>query len=381
MSNQRARLVYVVSHHTQSDIVPYLSLLIQHVETLPFHVTIVDIATQPKPWLVALQQQYPALDIIMVEAVPTVAWGIRTRMLVRVLQQLRPHVVHILADTPDVDLDIITASWLAQVPWRVASFANVFARATTDSARPVVDWMRAKILKSLHEIIVYTTAAKTVIVDEYHVIHNTVRVIPIGIDSQTYALHAIPKRQRDAYHLDTTTPLIAAIGPFIHAKGHAVLIHAMERIWEQIPHAQLLLVGDGPERAELLTMAQHTSQPSQIHFMGTLQQPQLLLPLIDIVVQPSFAEAMSYQLLMAMALERPIVATAIPNISTIIESNASGLLVRPGDSESLASAITRLWHDDSLRITVSLNARTRVSQRFLLSRWQHDTVACYRARA
>jgi glycosyltransferase involved in cell wall biosynthesis len=89
---------------------------------------------------------------------------------------------------------------------------------------------------------------------------------------------------------------------------------------------------------------------------------------------------MSFHLLLAMALERPVVATSIPNISAIVESNASGLLVRPGDTQALASAIMRIWHDAQLRITVSLNARTRVSQRFELRRWQHDTAACYRVR-
>ena len=102
-----------------------------------------------------------------------------------------------------------------------------------------------------------------------------------------------------------------------------------------------------------------------------------VLPLIDVYVQPSFAEAMSFNLLIAMSMERPIVATTITNIQEIIDSNASGLLVRPGDPSALATAINRMLNDPSIRITTALNARSRVSQRFLLETWQYATAACY----
>jgi glycosyltransferase involved in cell wall biosynthesis len=102
-----------------------------------------------------------------------------------------------------------------------------------------------------------------------------------------------------------------------------------------------------------------------------------VLPVIDVYVQPSFAEAMSFNLLIAMSMERSIVATNITNIQEIIDSNASGLLVRPGDPNALATAINRMLNDPNIRITTALNARSRVSQRFLLETWQHATSACY----
>lgn len=380
MTAQRAHLVYIISPQNQIDIIHAIATLVDHMVTLPFDITIVDIADQPKAALAAIQRQHPQVNIIMIEAMPPMAWLKRVRILISALRALRPSIVHLFADTIDTSLDLITACWAAQVPWRIATVANVFARSTTDGARPLFALIRGRLLRTLHEFITFTSHAKTILVNEYQLRHDLVRVIPIGIDSQTYALHAIPTRQRIDFQLPTESPLLVAMGPLVHAKGHAVLIHAMDYIWQQIPSAQLLIVGDGPEAQELLIQAQHRLFPGHIHFMGTLSQPHLLLPLIDIFVQPSYSEPMSFHLLLAMALERPVVATSIPNISAIVESNASGMLVRPGDAQALASAIMRIWHDAQLRITVSLNARTRVSQRFELRRWQHDTAACYRVR-
>jgi glycosyltransferase involved in cell wall biosynthesis len=129
----------------------------------------------------------------------------------------------------------------------------------------------------------------------------------------------------------------------------------------------------------LYQLAQKSTQPDHIHLITReiYQDNTDILPIIDVYVQPSFAEAMSFNLLFAMAMERPIVASNITNIQEIIDSNASGLLVRPGDPNALATAINRMLNDPSIRITTALNARSRVSQRFQIEAWQHATTACY----
>jgi len=82
-------------------------------------------------------------------------------------------------------------------------------------------------------------------------------------------------------------------------------------------------------------------------------------------------------LLLAMALERPVIGSAIPNIQDVIEANGSGLLTRPNDAEALASTIMRLMSDHALRISIAFNARTRVSQRFRKDAWLAALLHCY----
>jgi glycosyltransferase involved in cell wall biosynthesis len=152
----------------------------------------------------------------------------------------------------------------------------------------------------------------------------------------------------------------------------------MNHIWQFLPDVCLAIVGTGEHAAHLRMLAKQSNHPDQILFLDEVRDQKGFLRCVDVYVQPSFSEAMSFDLLIAMAMERPVVASSIVNIHEIIESNASGLLVRPGSSDALASAIMRVFNDAELRITVSLNARTRVVQRFTIDQWHNATVALYR---
>ena len=145
MTATRAHLVYIISPQSQIDIIYAIATLIDHMVTLPFDITIVDIANQPKAPLAAIQRQHPQVNIIMIEAMPPMAWFQRVRVLINALRAIRPSIVHVFADTIDTSLDLITACWAAQVPWRIATVANVFAQSTTDGSRPVFAFMRSRL--------------------------------------------------------------------------------------------------------------------------------------------------------------------------------------------------------------------------------------------
>jgi glycosyltransferase involved in cell wall biosynthesis len=68
----------------------------------------------------------------------------------------------------------------------------------------------------------------------------------------------------------------------------------------------------------------------------------------DVVVNPSDVEGLPVALLEALALERPVVATAVGGVPALIEDEKTGLLVAPGDPKALAAAIDRLLTDGPL---------------------------------
>ena len=152
----------------------------------------------------------------------------------------------------------------------------------------------------------------------------------------------------------------------------------MRSVWQQYPDTHLVLVGSGSEISNLHALAHKSPQPDHIHFLPHLEDERQFLALVDLYVHPSIQEGMSFHLLNAMALERPVIASAIPNVQEVIEANASGLLARPADADALASAIIRVFNDHELRITMGINARTRISQRFQEAHWHKQTVDCYR---
>ncbi|MBM4412286.1 MAG: glycosyltransferase [Chloroflexi bacterium] len=374
----RPDIIYLLSHDVSIDTLEYVVQLIAHVQTLPYHITIVNQSAHMYPQLTTIRQS-ASVDIVALHIPDDASFLLRLRVLIAFLRERQPALVHCLATSPDTDTESIIAMWLAQVPWRVVTFANIPASLTSDGIRPLYNTLMKRLLRTISTIIVYTNRAKQQLQQHFAITMTPIHVIPIGIDSQRYALHTTQQVSRSAVGLPEVGRIIGSVGPFITSKGYATLIHSMEHVWQQHPDCHLVLVGHGEDYAYLVQLAQKSAQPDHIHLIlrEMHQDTTDILPLIDVYVQPSFAEAMSFNLLIAMSMERPIVATTITNIQEIIDSNASGLLVRPGDPNSLATAINRMLNDPSIRITTALNARSRVSQRFLLETWQYATAACY----
>jgi glycosyltransferase involved in cell wall biosynthesis len=374
----RPHIIYLLNHDVSIDTLEYVVHLIEHVHTLPYRITIVTQSAHVYPQLTAISQ-LPSVNIVALHIPDNASFLFRLRVLMAFLREKQPTLVHCLATSPDTDTESIIAMWLAQIPWRIVTFAHVPISLKSDGIRPLYNTMMKRLLRTLNSIIVYTNTAKQQLHQNFAISMTPIHVIPIGIDSQRYALHTLPHISRRDLGLPDTGRIIGSIGPFTSSKGYATLIHSMENVWVQNPDCHLVLVGQGEDYTYLRQLAQKSAQPDQIHLLvrEMYQDNTDVLPVIDVYVQPSFAEAMSFNLLIAMSMERSIVATNITNIQEIIDSNASGLLVRPGDPNALATAINRMLNDPNIRITTALNARSRVSQRFLLETWQHATSACY----
>ncbi len=378
MIDLRPTVVYLIGKEAVDDTIQYLINLVTHSATLPFHIIIVEQTARLHPAILALTQHTPQIEAVTLDTGSDTSSLLRLRILIAWLNHTKPAIVHLLAATPDTDAEAIAAMWIAQVTARIVTFAEVSPTVRSDGLRPLYNIVSHRLLRTLSDIIVYTNSAKQILQQEYRLTHTHIAVIPIGIDCNMYALHNTPERERATFSLPSDGQLIACVGQLATHKGHSVLIHAMNHIWQYNPEVHLVIVGTGENSAQLRVLARQSAHPEQILFFDEIADRTGFLRAVDVYVQPSFSEPMSFDLLMAMAMERPVVASAISNIHEIIESNASGLLVRPGSSDALASAIMRVFNDAALRITISLNARTRVAQRFSMEHWLNATVALYR---
>ena len=102
--------------------------------------------------------------------------------------------------------------------------------------------------------------------------------------------------------------------------------------------AQLLLVGDGPDRAALEALADRTA-PGRIRFIGTRERPREELAAADVLVLPSKTEGIPAVLIEAAFSELPVVASDVGGIPQIVAQGRTGYLIPPGDSSALAVAV------------------------------------------
>lgn len=172
-------------------------------------------------------------------------------------------------------------------------------------------------------------------------------------------------------------PLFLTVGRLVPYKGIDVLVRAMV----DAP-GRLLVVGTGPERARLESIAREIGVSERVHFLGHVARLGPLYRAADAFVLASVSrnEAFGLVQLEAMSCGRPVIntslATGVPFVSV---NELTGLTVPPGDAQKLAMAMRRLSEDSDLRRRLGQAAAERVRTSFGTRQMCEQTLQLYRA--
>jgi len=160
--------------------------------------------------------------------------------------------------------------------------------------------------------------------------------------------------------------IILAAGRLIEIKGVRYLIEAMPRIVEQWRDCRLIIVGDGPEKSKLITLANELGLGEKVDFVGSMPQERLFafMGVSDVFVGPSLFEGLGNVFIEAMNCGTPVIGTRVGGIPDIIDDGVNGLLVPPRDSDSIAGAVTTILKDGELASRLSRNGLKTVEERF-----------------
>src|SRR3989338_7498561 len=131
-----------------------------------------------------------------------------------------------------------------------------------------------------------------------------------------------------------------------------------------IPPWQWLLVGDGPARDRLRSLAEELGLPGQVMFAGMRDDVASVLPMMDIFVCPSLYEGFGIAIVEAMAAGRPVVASAVGGIPEIVVHEDTGLLVPPGDAAALADALATLLNHPEQARAMGARGLARAREKF-----------------
>jgi glycosyltransferase involved in cell wall biosynthesis len=143
-----------------------------------------------------------------------------------------------------------------------------------------------------------------------------------------------------------------AAGRLSKEKGFDLLVAAMSKVIECLPHARLTILGQGPLRAALAEQIQRLGLSGSVSLAGFQQNPWPYLYHADLFVLPSRREGFGNVLLEALALETPAVAVDCPGaMREIYGSNPAVRLVPAGDATSLAEAIVGTCRADKYERT------------------------------
>ena len=159
---------------------------------------------------------------------------------------------------------------------------------------------------------------------------------------------------------------VICVGRLSAEKGQAGLLDAFSRVLQDHPDLELLLIGDGPERERLQSVAGSMRISDRVNFGGRCGERETLAHIAqaDILVLPSFMEGLPVVLMEAMAIGTPVIASRVAGIPELVEDGKSGLLFTPSDWKALADCISRLVDDPRLRNKLARGGRAAVGTEF-----------------
>lgn len=147
-------------------------------------------------------------------------------------------------------------------------------------------------------------------------------------------------------------------------KGMNYCIDAMSELSEKHKNIRLLIVGDGELRGDLEKQTEDLGLKDIVKFLGFRRDINSILNAVNIFVLASPFEPCGIAIIEAMAMGKPVVASAVGGPTEIIENGITGFLFAPGDTKDLTRIIDRLIEDEKLCREIGIRARKSAEEKF-----------------
>lgn len=136
-------------------------------------------------------------------------------------------------------------------------------------------------------------------------------------------------------------PRLVCVARLVRLKGHAVLLDAAARLAAEGVPFEIVLAGDGPERRHLEERVRRLGLAGKVHFAGWVSAAQVrdAIRAARALVLPSLSEGLPVVVMEALALGRPVIASALSAIPELVEPGVTGWLVPAGSPEHLTRAM------------------------------------------
>jgi glycosyltransferase involved in cell wall biosynthesis len=265
--------------------------------------------------------------------------------LARMLKAIEPDVVNVhLLSAQSFGM---LAARLAKVPVVVSSEHSLMAHSI--EGRPLSPWLRALylVLARLSDRVVAVSTTTRCRLEHWGVPADRIVVIDNGVDfrSARYAPEFRPTARR-FLGVDDQSQIIGAVGRLVPVKRFDVLLRAAGPILEPLD-AHLVIVGDGPDRENLVALAHELSVGDRVHFPGQQLRACRLLNAFDLFVSPSRDETFGVAILESVANGLPTIYEQCPALDDI--AMTSDWIVRLDDDTADDELVLRQTIEAELR--------------------------------
>jgi glycosyltransferase involved in cell wall biosynthesis len=275
--------------------------------------------------------------------------------IVRAVRRVRPDIVHTHLVHADV-YGTLAARRLVSTkhnddPFRAGPFRFVERVLARRAAR----------------VIAITDALARFQVERVGIPADKLVVIPYGLDDLPE-----PWGENPPDDVRADARVLLAVCRLEQQKGVDVAVRALVRVREREPDAQLVVLGEGPERARLEALADELSVP--VHLPGRVPDVAAWLRRADVLVHPVRWEGFGLAVLEAMLAGLPVVASWVSSLPELVADGETGVLVPPDDPDALGAGIETAL---TARDRFGEAGLRRVHERFSVARMADATLTVY----
>lgn len=277
-----------------------------------------------------------------------------------VLSELEPDIVH-------THLHVLRYALPFLLFRRRASLVHTVHNLAEREIEPRLRWLQRYALK--HGVVPVAVGGK--VADSLGRLYGIqrCRVIPNGIPTDRYSRPQVPRKEwRAREGFSENEVLFVCVARFFPQKNHALLLSAFAQGPASDPNAHLVLVGEGVLQKNLEVHAKNLGIERQVHFLGLRADIPNVLGAADVFVLSSDYEGNPLSVMEAMAAGLPIVSTAAGGVPDLFDSGREGLVVPPGDLQSLSKAMAFLAGDRGIRQSLGVAAVRRATANFDVSK-------------
>jgi glycosyltransferase involved in cell wall biosynthesis len=218
------------------------------------------------------------------------------------------------------------------------------------------------------KVIAISEAVREHLVNDLKAKKETIALIHNGIDVKKFQA-VVSEKQKSAYRSRLgikNGPVVGIIARLSPVKGHRFLLGAMKEVLKKYPHAQLLIIGDGPQKRNLIELTIGLGLGKCTFIEESTMDTRLALSVMDIFVLPSIQEGLGLSAMEAMVAGVPVIGSNVGGVYSLIKDGQTGILVPPQDPLALAAAIIRLLDDKGLGLNMANAARELIKEKFSL---------------
>lgn len=173
-------------------------------------------------------------------------------------------------------------------------------------------------------------------------------------------------------------PVVGTAGPLEAVKGFPYFLSAAQQVLASGRDVEFLIAGAGPEEFNLRRLTRELGIVKQVTFVPNLANLTESLAAMDIFCLPSLQQGLGTIMLEPMAMAKPVIASDVGGVYSVIDDNRTGLMVPPSDSHSLAERILELLNDPERARAIGQSGRSRVLTEFRVDKMIGLTAKLYR---